>query len=351
MRHQCARRGLHPRQGGLPADVTSPAPGGADAAPVARMETWPGTHGAACRSPGGPPVRTAPQKPVVAPRTRRGASMSTPGAGHRPVLLERVLALLAPALERNGAVLVDATLGRAGHAQALLDAHPGLVLIGLDTDARAVEESRRLLARYGDRVTVIRAVYDQVAEVLNGQGHRTADGFLFDLGVSSPQLDEPERGFAYSYDAPLDMRMDQSQSLTAAEVLNTYPAIRLRRVLRDYGEEKFARQIADAVVRERSRAPLTSTTQLTEIVRASIPAPARRSGGHPAKRTFQALRIEVNGELDTLERGLPVTLAAAGPQLRLLTRGAERPSVAEVAANPRAASAQLRAAMRIRDAA
>jgi len=302
------------------------------------------------------------------------------------VLLERVLTLLAPALDRNGAVLVDATLGRAGHAQALLDAHPGLVLIGLDTDAAAVEESRRLLARYGDRVTVIRAVYDQVAEVLNEQGHSTADGFLFDLGVSSPQLDEPERGFAYSYDAPLDMRMDQSQSLTAAEVLNTYPATRLRRVLRDYGEERFARQIADAVV-------LTSTAQLTEIIRDSIPAPARRSGGHPAKRTFQALRIEVNGELDTLERalpaavdalalggrivvlayhsledrvvkrtlaaravdttprGLPVTLAAAGPQLQLLTRGAERPTAAEVAANPRGASARLRAAMRIRDAA
>jgi 16S rRNA (cytosine1402-N4)-methyltransferase len=232
-----------------------------------------------------------------------------------------------------------------------------------------------------------------VAEVLNDQGHGTADGFLFDLGVSSPQLDDPERGFAYSYDAPLDMRMDQSQSLTAAEVLNTYPAPRLRQVLRDYGEEKFARQIADAVVRERSRAPLTSTAQLTEIIRASIPAPARRSGGHPAKRTFQALRIEVNGELDALERalpaavdalalggrivvlayhsledrvvkrtlaaravdttprGLPVTLAGAGPQLQLLTRGAERPSAAEVAANPRAASARMRAAMRIRDAA
>jgi len=156
--------------------------------------------------------------------------MSTPGAGHRPVLLERVLTLLAPALDRNGTVLVDATLGRAGHARALLDAHPGLVLIGLDTDAAAVEASRRLLARYADRVTVVRAVFDQVAEVLNDQGHSAADAFLFDLGVSSPQLDEPERGFAYSYDAPLDMRMDQSQSLTAAEVLNTYPAPRLGEV-------------------------------------------------------------------------------------------------------------------------
>src|SRR5215813_3568673 len=279
--------------------------------------------------------------------------MGTPPAGHRPVLLDRVLTLLAPALDRTEAVLVDATLGRAGHAKALLDAHPGLMLIGLDTDAAAIEESRRLLARYRDRVTVIRAVYDQMAEVLNDRKHDAADGFLFDLGVSSPQLDEPERGFAYSYDAPLDMRMDQSQSLTAAEVLNTYPATRLRRVLRDYGEEKFARQIADAVVRERSRAPLTSTTQLTEIVRASIPAPARRSvvlayhslEDRVVKRTLAARAV------DTTPRGLPVTLAAAGPQLRLLTRGAERPSAAEAAANPRAASARLRAAMRIRDAA
>jgi len=256
-----------------------------------------------------------------------------------------------------------------------------------------VPESGRLLARYGDRATVTRAVYDQVTAVLNSHGRRSADGFLFDLGVSSPQLDERQRGFAYSYDAPLDMRMDQSQSLTAAEVLNTYPATRLRQVLRDYGEEKFARQIADAVVRARTRAPLSSTAELTDIIRASIPAPARRTGGNPAKRTFQALRIEVNGELDALERalpaavdalalggriavlayhsledrlvkrtlaaraadttprGLPVTLASAGPQLRLLTRGAERPSADEVAANPRAASARLRAAMRIREAA
>src|SRR5215831_8896398 len=346
------------------------------------------------RSPGGPPQRTK-RRPAGggAQRLRRGAPMGTPPAGHRPVLLERVLTLLAPALDRNGAVLVDATLGRAGHARALLDAHPGLVLIGLDTDVTAVEESRRLLARYGDRVTVIRAVYDQVAEVLNDQGHSTADGFLFDLGVSSPQLDEPGRGFAYSYDAPLDMRMDQSQALTAADVLNTYPAARLARVLREYGEERYARRIAEAVVRARSAGPLTSTGQLSEIIRDSIPAPARRSGGHPAKRTFQALRIEVNAELDVLARalpaaldalavggrivvlayhsledravkralasravdttppGLPVPLAGASPQFRLLTRGAERPSSEEVAANPRAASARLRAAERIREAA
>jgi 16S rRNA (cytosine1402-N4)-methyltransferase len=319
--------------------------------------------------------------------------MGTAEAGHQPVLVERVVALLAPALDPPRAVLVDATLGRAGHARALLDAHPELILIGLDTDTAAIEESGRLLARYGDRVRLIRAVYDQITAVLARLGLSTVQGVLFDLGVSSPQLDDRERGFAYSYDAPLDMRMDQGQSLTAAEVLNTYPAAQLARVLREYGEERFARRIADAVVRERSRAPLASTGQLAEIVRAAIPAPARRTGGHPAKRTFQALRIEVNGELDALERalpaaldalalggrivvlayhsledrlvkrtlaaraadttprGLPVTLAAAGPQLRLLTRGAERPSAAEVAANPRAASARLRAAVRIKEAA
>src|SRR6516225_4732432 len=253
------------------------------------METWPGT-----------PHR----------RIERGASMSTPGGGHRPVLLERVLVLLGPALDRAGAVLVDATLGRAGHAQALLDAHPGLVLIGLDTDAAAIEESGRLLARYGDRVRLTRVVYDQIATVLAELGLSTVQGVLFDLGVSSPQLDERDRGFAYSYDAPLDMRMDQDQALTAAEVLNTYPAARLARVLREYGEERYARRIAEAVVRARSAGPLISTTQLNEIIRDSIPAPARRTGGHPAKRTFQALRIEVNAELDVLSRALPAALDA-----------------------------------------
>jgi 16S rRNA (cytosine1402-N4)-methyltransferase len=319
--------------------------------------------------------------------------MGTAGAGHQPVLVERVVALLAPALDPPGAVLVDATLGRAGHARALLDAHPELMLIGLDTDAAAIEESRRLLAGYGTRVTLIHAVFDQIAAVLAGLGLSRVQGFLFDLGVSSPQLDERERGFAYSYDAPLDMRMDRGQPLTAAEVLNTYSAAQLTRVLREYGEERFARQIAGAVVRERSRAPLTSTGQLTEIIRAVIPAPARRTGGNPAKRTFQALRIEVNGELDALRnalpaaldalatggrivvlayhsledrvvkrafaaravdktpRGLPVPLAKDRPEFRLLTRGAERPAAAELAANPRAASARLRAAERIREAA
>jgi 16S rRNA (cytosine1402-N4)-methyltransferase len=319
--------------------------------------------------------------------------MAATGSGHVPVMLDRVLTLLAPALRPEGSVLLDATLGRAGHAVALLREHPGLTLIGVDADDAAIGESRALLAPYIGRVTLVRARYDAMGEVLAGLGQPSVQGVLFDLGVSSPQLDDPERGFAYSYDAPLDMRMDRSGPLTAADVVNTYPAARLARVLREYGEERFARRIADAVVRERSKSPLTSTMRLSEIVRDSIPAPARRSGGNPAKRTFQALRIEVNGELDALRaalpaaldaiavggrivvlayhsledrvvkqalsasaadttpQGLPVQLAAARPRFRLLARGAQRPSEAEVVANPRAASARLRAAERIRAAA
>jgi 16S rRNA (cytosine1402-N4)-methyltransferase len=211
--------------------------------------------------------------------------------------------------------------------------------------------------------------------------------------VSSPQLDDPERGFAYAQDAPLDMRMDRTRDRTAADVVNGYPATELARVLRDYGEERFARRIADAVVRERARAPITSTQRLSAIVKDAIPAATRRTGGNPAKRTFQALRIEVNDELGTLRRalpdaldvlavggrvvvlayhsledrivkrelvrlstdqtppGLPVPASAARPQFRLLTRGAERPDSEEVTGNPRAASARLRAAERVSQAA
>jgi 16S rRNA (cytosine1402-N4)-methyltransferase len=319
-------------------------------------------------------------------------------AGHLPVMVEEVLGLFGPALEPSGAILVDATLGRGGHARALLDAHPGLALIGVDTDAQAIEESRRLLAPYAGRMTLVHSRNDEIPALLShqnqgGLGDQRVQGVLFDLGVSSPQLDDPGRGFAYSYDAPLDMRMDQDNPLTAAEVLNTYPAERIAGVLREYGEERFARRIADAIVRERSTAPLTSTARLAEIIRDSIPAPARRTGGNPAKRTFQALRIEVNGELealgqalpaaldalavggrivvlayhsledgavktalasaaaDTTPAGLPVPLESGRPRFRLLTRGAQRPSEDEVARNPRAASARLRAAERIREAA
>jgi len=319
--------------------------------------------------------------------------MGAAGSGHQPVLTDRVLALLGPALDRPGAVVLDGTLGRAGHALALLREHPGVSLIGVDTDPAAIEASRARLAAYATRVTLVHAVYDQIPAILARLGLPSVQGVLLDLGVSSPQLDDRDRGFAYSYDAPLDMRMDTGGPLTAADVVNTYSAADLARVLRDYGEERFAHRIADAVVRARAAAPLHSTLQLSEIIRDSIPAPARRRGGNPAKRTFQALRIEVNGELDALARalpaaldalavggriavlayhsledrlvkkaltdrsadttppGLPVPLPSAQPEFRLLTRGAEKPSAAETEANPRAASARLRAAERIREAA
>src|SRR3989454_5269311 len=312
------------------------------------------------------------------------------GAQHVPVLAGRVTALLAPALAVEGAVLVDATLGRAGHARALLEACPGLFLVGIDADVAAIEAAGELLAPYAERVTLVHARYDEIPAIL---GPTQIMGLLFDLGVSSPQLDEPARGFAYAHDAPLDMRMDQTAERTAADVVNGYPPAELARILRDYGEERFARRIADAVVRERARAPITSTQRLSAIVKDAIPAATRRTGGNPAKRTFQALRIEVNDELGTLRRalpaaldvlavggrvvvlayhsledrivkrelvrrsadqtppGLPVPAAAAAPQFRLLTRGAERPDTEEVTGNPRAASARLRAAERVRQAA
>jgi 16S rRNA (cytosine1402-N4)-methyltransferase len=313
---------------------------------------------------------------------------------HVPVLADRVTALLAPALAGPGAVLVDATLGRAGHARALLDACPGLMLVGIDADLAAIEAARELLAPYAGRVTLVHARYDEIPAVVAAlPAPVQIMGLLFDLGVSSPQLDDPARGFAYAQDAPLDMRMDRTQDRTAADIVNGYPAAELARVLRDYGEERFARRIADAVVRERSRTPITSTLRLSAIVKDAIPAATRRTGGNPAKRTFQALRIEVNDELATLRRalpaalgvlavggrvvvlayhsledrivkrelvrlsadpappGLPVPAQAATAQFRLLTRGAERPSSDEVAGNPRAASARLRAAERIREAA
>jgi 16S rRNA (cytosine1402-N4)-methyltransferase len=316
------------------------------------------------------------------------------GPQHVPVLADRVTALLAPALGGPGAVLVDATLGRAGHARALLEACPGLLLIGVDADPAAIEAAREVLAPYAGRVTLVHARYDEIPAIVAAAPRPTQImGLLFDLGVSSPQLDDPARGFAYAQDAPLDMRMDLTQDRTAADIVNGYPAAELARVLRDYGEERFARRIADAVVRERSRTRITSTLRLSAIVKDAIPAATRRTGGNPAKRTFQALRIEVNDELGTLRRalpaaldvlavggrvvvlayhsledrivkrelvrlsadqtppGLPVLAEASTAQFRLLTRGAERPDSEEIAGNPRAASARLRAAERIREAA
>jgi len=321
---------------------------------------------------------------------------------HVPVMAGRVTALLVPALSAPGPdgrppVLVDATLGRAGHARALLAACPGLLLIGIDADEAAIEHGRALAEEYPGQVTLAHAFYDQIAAIVARAGHRRVQGVLFDLGVSSPQLDDTSRGFSYAHDAPLDMRMDQSAGKTAARVVNEYPVSELARVLAEYGEERFARRIAEAVARERAREPVTTTLRLSAIVKDAIPAAARRTGGNPAKRTFQALRIEVNDELGVLRRALPAALdllspggrfvalayhsledrlvkrelaartadpappglpvragdALAGPrpQFRLLTRGAERPGAAELAANPRSASARLRAAERIREAA
>ncbi len=307
---------------------------------------------------------------------------------HIPVMSERIVALLAPALQAPGAVLVDATLGLGGHSRALLEQCPQARLVGIDRDPAALEVASDRLAPMADRTTLVHAVYDELPAVLRRLGLPSVHGVLFDLGVSSMQLDEAERGFAYSYDAPLDMRMDATAELTAADVLNTYPENELARILRVYGEERFARRIAQQVV---ARRPLHTSAELVEVIRAAIPAAAQRTGGHPAKRTFQALRIEVNDELGALERALPAAVDALavhgrivvmsyqsledritkrvlaartvddvpadlpvpgrGPELRLLTRGAERPTDRELAANPRSAPARVRAAERLREAA
>jgi 16S rRNA (cytosine1402-N4)-methyltransferase len=314
--------------------------------------------------------------------------MTTPS--HAPVLLDRVVALLQPALDHEGAVLVDATLGLGGHSEALLARCELAHVVGIDRDPEALRMAGERLAPFGDRFTGVHATYDAIPEVLAGLGLEHADGVLFDLGVSSMQLDVAERGFAYREDAPLDMRMDPTSGPTAADVLNTYPRSELARVLREYGEERFAPRIAAAIVRERDRQPFSTSARLVELLYEQIPAPARRTGGHPAKRTFQALRMEVNDELGVLRRAVPAAidvLAVGGrvvvesyhsledrlvkqafaavttvdvppdlpfvpadrePALRLVTRGAERAGDDEIAQNPRAASVRLRAVERIR---
>ena len=317
--------------------------------------------------------------------------------GHVPVLLDRCLELLRPALTRrsadgSGAVLVDATLGAGGHAERFLAELPGLRLIGLDRDPTALWIAGERLAPYADRVLLARTRFDGIATALADSGYWTGesgepeiDAALFDLGVSSMQLDRAERGFSYSADAPLDMRMDPDAELTAAEVVNTYDEKSLSRILREFGEERFASRIAAQIVRRRARKPFARTGELVELLYDAIPAPARRTGGHPAKRTFQALRVAVNGELDALRDalpaamsalrpggriavmsyqsledrivksvfatatasrtppGLPVELPGHEPQFVSLTRGAERADAAEIERNPRSASVRLRA--------
>ncbi|HEY5180924.1 MAG TPA: 16S rRNA (cytosine(1402)-N(4))-methyltransferase RsmH [Dermatophilaceae bacterium] len=317
----------------------------------------------------------------------------TAQARHVPVMRGRILELLAPALQEPGSVMVDATVGMGGHSELVLEQCPGARVVGIDRDREALSLAGERLARFGDRFMPVHAVFDRLPQVLEDLGlsaRASLSALLLDLGVSSLQIDEQERGFAYRHDAPLDMRMDQSAGITAAEVLNTYAQADLERILREYGEERFAKRVATAIVRERERQTFTTSARLVELLRSAIPASSQKSGGHPGKRTFQALRIEVNAELRVLEAalpeavdalavggriavlsyhsledrltkhvlaagahgstpaGLPVELPEHEAYLRLLTRGAEEPAAEEISVNPRAASARLRAAERTR---
>ncbi len=306
---------------------------------------------------------------------------------HTPVLLERCIELLAPALQQDGAVLVDATLGMGGHSEAFLERFPGIRLVGLDRDTDALRIAGERLAPFGDRVTLVHTVYDEIG--LHAQG---ASAILFDLGVSSLQLDEAERGFAYSKDAPLDMRMDQTKGRTAATILAEYSEGQLRRIFERFGEEKLAGRYARFIVEARAEHPLTRSGELVDLLVAATPAAAQRAG-HPAKRVFQALRIEVNSELSVLAdaipsamdalsvggriavmsyqsledrlvkqaftaassstapAGLPVELPEHAPRFRVLTKGAEMAGDDEKARNPRAIPVRLRAAEKLRESA
>lgn len=303
---------------------------------------------------------------------------------HVPVLLDRIVELFAPVPD---GLYVDATLGGGGHAAAVLAAHPGLRLLGLDRDDVALAAAARRLAGFGDRVDLVRTGFDQLERLVNERTTQGASAVLFDLGVSSPQLDVAERGFSYRSGAPLDMRMDRRQAFSASDVVNEYPYSQLARVISAYGEERFASRIARAIVDAR---PIETTDRLAEVVRDAIPAPARRTGGHPAKRTFQAIRIEVNHELDQLADALDGALSAlqpggrlavmsyhsledrlvkdrlreaatggcvcppglpctcgAEPTVRLLKRGAWKATPDEIEANPRSESVRLRVVERV----
>ncbi|OJX77071.1 MULTISPECIES: 16S rRNA (cytosine(1402)-N(4))-methyltransferase RsmH [unclassified Leifsonia] len=310
---------------------------------------------------------------------------------HTPVLLERCIELLGPALERPGAIFVDATLGMGGHSAGVLERFPEAILVGLDRDPEALAIAGERLARFGDRVHLVHTVYDGIREALDGLGFDAADGILFDLGVSSLQLDRVERGFSYSKDAPLDMRMDGTSDLTAEVILRDYSEADLRRIFREYGEEKLAARYAQKIVAAREQEPLVRSGQLVDVITKATPVAVQRQG-HPAKRVFQALRIEVNQELSVLQHaipaaidslrvggrivveayqsledrivkrelqarsvssappGLPVELPEHRPELKLLIRGAELANDDEKAANPRATPVRLRAAERVRRA-
>jgi len=230
---------------------------------------------------------------------------------HIPVAIEQCINMLAPAIiNKKNPVLIDATLGLGGHAKVFLERFENLELIGIDRDLNALEIAKENLAQYVKQISFSHTTYDQIELALSEANVKAADAILFDLGVSSMQLDQADRGFSYSQDAPLDMRMDQSSPTTAAIILNTYTHGQLAKLLQNYGEEKFASKIAENIIKARNKAALNTTKDLAEIVKDSIPAPARRTGGNPAKRTFQALRIEVNQELAILERAIPEALSA-----------------------------------------
>ena len=309
---------------------------------------------------------------------------------HISVMRDRCVDLLAPAiLSVENPVIVDATLGLGGHSEALLEKFANLTVIGIDRDTQALDKARRRLAQFGERFKSTHAIFDEFTEVIEGFGFSKVNGVLFDLGVSSMQLDEGSRGFSYSHDAPLDMRMDQSRGLTAAEIVNTYQPGEIVRILRVYGEEKFATRIVENIVKERAIAPLNSTIQLATLVKNSIPAATRRTGGNPSKRTFQALRIAVNDELGAIERAipqaldritiggrvvvmsfqsledriikekfaeastskspreLPIELPEFAAKFKLVFNSSEKPTEAEIAENSRAASTRLRAIERV----
>ncbi|KAB1650583.1 16S rRNA (cytosine(1402)-N(4))-methyltransferase RsmH [Pseudoclavibacter endophyticus] len=307
---------------------------------------------------------------------------------HVPVLRDRCVDLLAPALEAPGAVVVDATLGMGGHAEALLERCPTVRLVGFDRDTDALDLARRRLERFGDRASFVHAVFDELEPALDDLGISAINGVLFDLGVSSLQLDQPERGFSYARDAPLDMRMDQSAGTTAADILASYTEAELRDLFYRYGDEKLAPRYASRIVAARERAPIRTTAALVDVLQAATPA-ALRASGHPAKRVFQALRVEVNSELAAIERAvpaamrrlavggrivvmsyqsledrlvkrffqraststaparLPVELPEHRPEFALLVRGAERAGESEAAMNPRAIPVRLRGAERV----
>jgi 16S rRNA (cytosine1402-N4)-methyltransferase len=319
--------------------------------------------------------------------------MSEISSLHEPVLLERCIEILGEALKGDSAILVDGTLGLGGHSEAFLLRFPNLILVGIDRDENALRLAGERLAPFADRIHLVQAVYSEIPEVLEELGLNLADAVLLDLGVSSMQLDEKDRGFAYSFDAPLDMRMDSTEEITAAKVLNEYKEDDLNHIFKAYGEERYARAIARQIVKIRSKSPFTTSKQLTDIISKVVPFIPGKSSGHPAKRVFQALRIEVNRELEILQEtipavidalkvdgrvlvlsyqsledrivkqalvaaatssaplDLPIELEQHAPILRLLVRGAEKATEQEISKNPRSASVRLRAAQKIRNAA